>query len=77
MKDEDKNNLQGKHLETGCIEIPTEHRIDIDTTVAAIPCLICEERIPVSRWEWEGSHTKICDKCKKAILKLRKMLDEE
>lgn len=74
MKDEDKNNLQGKHLETGYIEIPTEHRADIDITVAAIPCLICGEPVPVSIWE---NHSKICDKCKKAILKLRKMFDEE
>lgn len=77
MKDEDKNNLQEKHLEIGYIETPTERSLDIDTTVAAIPCLICEERVPVSRWEWEGSHAKICDKCKKAILKLRKMLENE
>ena len=63
MKDEDKNNSQAKHLETEYIEIPTEHRVDIDT--------------PVSRWEWEGTHAKICEKCKKAILKLRKMFDEE
>ena len=77
MKDEDKNKELAKHLETGCIEIPTEHRVDIDTIVAVIPCLICEERIPVSRWEWEGSHAKICEKCKKAVLKLRKMFDEE
>ena len=46
-------------------------------TVGVVYCLICEERIPLSRLEWEGSHTKICDKCKKAILKLRKMFDEE
>lgn len=81
MKDEDKNNLQEKHLETGYIEIPTEPRLDSklirDTTVAAIPCLICGERIPVTKWEWESSHSKICEKCKKAILKLRKMFDEE
>ena len=77
MKDEDKNNLQGTHLETGYIEIPTEYRVDIDTIVAVIPCLICEERVPVTRWEREGSHAKICEKCKKAVLKLRKMFDEE
>ena len=42
-----------------------------------VPCLICGEPVPVSRWEWEGTHAKICDKCKRAILKLRKMFDEE
>ena len=78
MADEVKNNLPGKHLETGYIEIPTEPRLDSklirDTTVAAIPCLICGESVPVSMWE---NHSKICDKCKKAILKLRKMTEDE
>ena len=143
MKDEDKNNLQGKDLKTGCIQLKTFtneelHKIyckckkcgEIVTaytskaltsdppkysyycpfcdnndfvyynelfsdkksaqlysdttritgdndTVGVVYCLICEECIPVSRWEWEGDHTAICEKCKKAILKLRKMFDEE
>ena len=37
-------------------------------------CLICGEPVPVSMWE---NHSKICDKCKKAILKLRKMTEDE
>ena len=37
-------------------------------------CLICGESVPVSMWE---NHSKICDKCKKAVLKLRKMLEDE
>ena len=37
-------------------------------------CLICGESVPVSMWE---NHLKICDKCKKAILKLRKMMEDE
>ena len=82
MTDEVKNNLQGKHLETGYIEIPTEPRLDMklirdNDTVGAVYCLICDESIPVNRWEWEDNHSKICKKCKKAILKLRKMFDEE
>lgn len=48
-----------------------------DDTVGVVYCMICEERIPLSRLEWEGNHLKICKKCKKAILKLRKMFDEE
>ena len=82
MTDENKNNLQGKLLETGYIEIPTEPRLDSkligdNDTVGIVYCLICDESIPVNRWEWEGNHSKICKKCKKAILKLRKMFDEE
>ena len=141
MADKDKNNLQGKHLETGHIPLTTltdiesnkmyckckkcgeiviadtsknitsnieppkygyycpfcdnydfvyynelffdkaSAQLDInltrDDTVGVVACLICEERVPVSRWEWEGNHLKICKKCKKAILKLRKMFDEE
>ena len=37
-------------------------------------CLICGESVPVSMWD---NHSKICDKCKKAILKLRKMMEDE
>ena len=37
-------------------------------------CLICGEPVPVSMRE---NHSKICDKCKKAILKLRKMMEGE
>lgn len=40
----------------------------------AAPCLICEESVPVSILD---NHSKICEKCKKAILKLRKMLEED
>ena len=42
--------------------------------IEAAPCLICGEPVPVSMWE---NHAKICNKCKRAILKLRKMFDEE
>ena len=139
MADKDKNNLQGKHLETGYISLTTltdielnkmyckckkcgeiviadtskvlssdppkygyycpfcdnydfvyynelffdkasdqlDRNLTIDDTVGVVACLICGERVPVSRWEWESSRSKICDKCKKAILKLRKMFDEE
>ena len=140
MKDEDKNNLKGKDLKTGRIQLKTFtneelHKIyckckkcgeivTADTsraltsdppkysyycpfcdnddvvyynelyydgeieqldrnltrdndTIGVVYCMICEERIPLSRLEWEGEHTTICEKCKKAILKLRKMFDEE
>lgn len=38
------------------------------------PCLICGEPVPVSMLD---NHSKICEKCKKAVLKVRKMLEEE
>ena len=37
-------------------------------------CLICGAHIKVSMCD---SHVKICDKCKKAVLKLRKMLEDK
>ena len=37
-------------------------------------CLICGESIKISIWD---NHSKICEKCKKAVLKVRKMLEEE
>ena len=40
----------------------------------ATSCLICGESVPVSMLD---NHSKICEKCKKAILKLRKMLEED
>jgi hypothetical protein len=38
------------------------------------PCLICSESVPVSMLD---NHSKICEKCKKAVLKVRKMFEEE
>lgn len=40
----------------------------------ATPCLICGEYVPISMFD---NHAKICENCKKAILKLRKMLEED
>ena len=37
-------------------------------------CLICGAHIKVSMFD---NNVKICDKCKKAVLKLRKMLEDE
>ena len=37
-------------------------------------CLICGAPIKVSMCD---NHIKICDKCKKAVLKLRKMLEDK
>ena len=37
-------------------------------------CLICGAHIKVSMCD---NHIKICDKCKKAVLKLRKMLEDK
>ena len=57
--------------------ITTDAQYGSNPTVPIIetaPCLICGEPVPVSMWE---NHAKICDKCKKAILKVRKMFEEE
>ena len=57
--------------------ITTDAQYGSNPTVPIIetaPCLICGEPVPVSMWE---NHAKICNKCKRAILKLRKMFDEE
>lgn len=36
-------------------------------------CLVCGEPVPATKLTYEAA---ICEKCKKAILKVRKMLDE-
>ena len=41
-------------------------------SLLATPCLICGEPVPVSMLD---NHSKICEKCKKAILNLRRMLE--
>lgn len=40
----------------------------------ATSCLICGESVVVSLFD---NHSKICEKCRKAVLKLRKMLEED
>lgn len=37
-------------------------------------CIICGEPVKISM---RDNHSKICEKCKKAVLKLRKMLEDE
>ena len=55
----------------GWAELP---KADDWTTSFSASCLICGESVPVSILD---SHSQICEKCKKAILKLRKMLEEK
>jgi Zn finger protein HypA/HybF involved in hydrogenase expression len=39
----------------------------------AVSCLICGEPVPSNTLNYEAA---VCEKCKKAILKLRKMLED-
>lgn len=55
----------------GWSEIP---KTDDWVTSFSAPCLVCGEPVPVSMLD---SRSKICEKCKKAILKLRKMLEDK
>ena len=57
-----------KEVQIETIPIPTE------PIGLAAPCLICGDTVIVSIWD---NHSKICEKCKKAVLKVRKMLEEE
>ncbi len=43
-------------------------------TDICVPCLVCGESIEVS---YAGNHVKICEKCRKAILKIRKEMENE
>ena len=45
-----------------------------DISGVSTSCLICGEPVNISLFD---NHSKICDQCKKAILKLRKMLEED
>ena len=56
---------------SGWAEIPKN---DDWVTSFSAPCLVCGESVSVSMLD---NHSKICEKCKKAILKLRKMLEED
>lgn len=47
--------------------------IETDSTHRA-SCIICGEPVKISM---RDNHSKICEKCKKAVLKLRKMLEDE
>ena len=48
--------------------------IPFNVEALATSCLICGEPVSVSMLD---NHSKICEKCKKAILKLRKLLEED
>lgn len=41
-------------------------------TRLCVPCLVCGESVAV---ETTGMHVKICEKCRKAILKTRKEVE--
>ena len=55
----------------GWLEIP---KVSNPETLLAAPCLVCGESVPVSILD---NHSKICEKCKKAILKVRKMIEDK
>ena len=58
-------------------------KIDKGSVKLSIPCLICNEPVELDEMELArldhglGTHPKICDKCKKAILHYRKELEEK
>ncbi len=47
--------------------------IPVETGYLATSCLICGEPVPSNTLKYEAA---ICEKCKKAILKLRKILED-
>ena len=57
-------------------------KIDVGSVKLSIPCLICGESVVLAEPEVAALnhglnlHSKICDKCKKAILHYRKELEE-
>ena len=49
--------------------------ISVLSEVIGIPCLICGETVPAkTMYNYEAP---ICEKCKKAVLKMREVLDNE
>lgn len=70
----------GEHGYIYCSEVFYDTKVaqfetsPLEINSLATPCLICGEPVPVSMLD---NHSKICEKCKKAILKLRKMLEED
>ena len=80
-----KYNYHCPHCDDYNYVLCSETFYDYDTKVAqfenipfetesllATPCLICGEPVPISMLD---NHSKICEKCKKTILKLRRMLE--
>lgn len=59
----------------GFIGMPPLDVITISDVTIHTHCLVCGEDVEVSVIKSYGSH--MCDKCRSAILKLRKMLEEE
>lgn len=43
----------------------------------ATSCLICGEDVPVYGYEAEHGCYKICDKCKQAVIEVRKQLEKK
>lgn len=72
----------GQHGYVYCSEVfydtkvaPISSLKDTPTEICvATSCLICGESVNVSLFD---NHSKICEKCRKAVLKLRKMLEED
>ena len=80
-----KYNYHCTHCDAYNYVLCSEVFYDYDTKIAqfedipfnveglATPCLICGEPVSVSLLD---NHSKICEKCKKAILKVRLMIEE-
>lgn len=60
---------------TDVAEFAKKGTIALEDVTVHTHCLVCGEDVEVSVIKSYGSH--MCDKCRNAILKLRKMLEEE
>ena len=56
---------------------------NVSTIADAVSCLICGENVPLEKFEQSrvrfglDIHSKVCDKCREAVLEMRKRLDTD
>lgn len=68
----------GTHGYTFCdnvVRLESDTKIDLDNQVILTTCLICGETVAIPAMP-KYDKTVICDKCKKAVLKIRAMEDQ-
>lgn len=58
------------------VTIKVDEVLPVKNSGIATKCIICGELVALDRWEETCAVAKVCEKCKKAVMKVRVVEDD-